>query len=65
MSVLRLPPSWQDWHITGELGEGAYGRVYRAEKEDDPALFCVYLGTTGESIGKYRRAFEQMLDNAK
>ena len=34
MSELRLPRSWQDWHITDEIGEGAYGRVYRAEKEN-------------------------------
>ena len=34
MSELKLPQSWQDWHITGELGEGAYGCVYRAEKEN-------------------------------
>ena len=34
MSELILPPSWQDWQIVGEIGEGAYGRVYRAEKEN-------------------------------
>ena len=34
MSELILPKSWQDWHIVGEIGEGAYGRVYRAEKEN-------------------------------
>ena len=34
MAELKLPRSWQDWHITKELGEGAYGRVYRAEKEN-------------------------------
>ena len=34
MSELILPQSWQDWHIVGEIGEGAYGRVYRAEKEN-------------------------------
>ena len=34
MSELILPRSWQDWHITDEIGEGSYGRVYRAEKEN-------------------------------
>lgn len=34
MSELILPQSWQDWHIVGEIGEGSYGRVYRAEKEN-------------------------------
>ena len=34
MSELILPRSWQDWHITEEIGEGAYGRVYQAEKEN-------------------------------
>ena len=32
MSELKLPQAWQDWHVTEEIGEGAYGRVYRAEK---------------------------------
>ena len=34
MVELKLPQEWQEWHITEELGEGAYGRVYRAEKEN-------------------------------
>ena len=34
MSELILPQSWQDWHIIEEIGEGSYGRVYRAEKEN-------------------------------
>ena len=34
MSELILPQSWQDWQITDEIGEGSYGRVYRAEKEN-------------------------------
>ena len=34
MAELKLPQAWQDWRITEELGEGAYGRVYRAEKEN-------------------------------
>ena len=34
MAEIKLPQAWQDWHITEELGEGAYGRVYRAEKEN-------------------------------
>ena len=34
MAELKLPQAWQDWHMTEELGEGAYGRVYRAEKEN-------------------------------
>ena len=34
MSGIILPQSWQDWHIIEEIGEGAYGRVYRAEKEN-------------------------------
>ena len=34
MAELKLPQAWQDWHITEEIGEGAYGRVYRAEKEN-------------------------------
>ena len=29
-----MPQSWKDWHIIEEIGEGAYGRVYRAEKEN-------------------------------
>ena len=33
MDELKLPRAWQDWHITGEIGEGAYGRVFRAEKD--------------------------------
>lgn len=28
-----LPTQWQDWRIVGEIGEGAYGAVYRAEKD--------------------------------
>ncbi|MBQ6392489.1 MAG: serine/threonine protein kinase, partial [Eubacterium sp.] len=31
---VSLPESWSDWHLTGILGEGAYGRVYRAEDRD-------------------------------
>ncbi len=34
MNELKLPQAWQDWHVTEEIGEGAYGRVYRAEKEN-------------------------------
>ncbi len=34
MAVIKLPAAWQDWRITEEIGEGAYGRVYRAEKEN-------------------------------
>ena len=34
MAELKLPKAWQDWRITEELGEGAYGRVYKAEKEN-------------------------------
>ena len=34
MAEMKLPRAWQDWHITEEIGEGAYGRVYRAEKEN-------------------------------
>ena len=34
MEDIKLPAAWQDWQITEEIGEGAYGRVYRAEKEN-------------------------------
>ncbi|MBR6165865.1 MAG: SEL1-like repeat protein [Clostridia bacterium] len=34
MNDLKLPQAWHDWHITEEIGEGAYGRVYRAEKDN-------------------------------
>lgn len=34
MTDMKLPAAWQDWQITEEIGEGAYGRVYRAEKEN-------------------------------
>ena len=34
MADIKLPAAWQDWQITDEIGEGAYGRVYRAEKEN-------------------------------
>ena len=34
MAEMKLPRAWQDWRITEEIGEGAYGRVYRAEKEN-------------------------------
>ena len=55
-------------YLKGRKWVLVYRMLYIAaafQHEDDPALFCIYLGTTGESIGKYRRAFEQMLDNAK
>ena len=34
MAELKLPQGWQEWQITEEIGEGAYGRVYKAEKEN-------------------------------
>ena len=30
-----LPPEWREWEIQEEIGEGAYGVVYRAEKRKD------------------------------
>gem|GEM_PF-2997592 len=32
-SNIHLPESWAGWHLTGVLGKGAYGTVYRAEDE--------------------------------
>lgn len=29
-----LPLEWKDWKITDEIGEGSYGTVYKAEKEN-------------------------------
>ena len=28
----RLPDNWKDWRLTGLIGQGAYGEVYRAER---------------------------------
>ena len=63
MSVLKLPPSWQDWHITGELGEGAYGRVYRAEKENGgvtavSAIKVIQVPSERSELLSLRREFQ-------
>lgn len=34
MGIERLNEFWPDWRIEGCIGEGAYGKVYKAVKED-------------------------------
>lgn len=34
MGIERLTEFWPDWKIEGCIGEGAYGKVYKAVKED-------------------------------
>ena len=32
MAQIKLPQEWRSWTIIGEIGQGSYGTVYRAEK---------------------------------
>lgn len=34
MGISRLSEFWPDWRVTELLGEGSYGKVYKAERED-------------------------------
>jgi len=34
MGIERISQFWPEWKIEGELGEGAFGKVYRAVRED-------------------------------
>lgn len=34
MEAILLPPKWRDWRIVEVIGEGSFGTVYRAEKND-------------------------------
>lgn len=34
MSIERLNEFWPDWKVTELLGEGSYGKVYKAQRED-------------------------------
>ena len=34
MDAVTLPAKWQEWRIVEALGEGSFGKVYRAEKDD-------------------------------
>ena len=34
MELKSLQKTWPGWNVTGELGEGAFGKVYRIEKKD-------------------------------
>ena len=63
MAELKLPQSWQDWHITEELGEGAYGRVYRAEKENGgvtavSAIKVIQVPSERSELLSLRREFQ-------
>lgn len=35
---IQLPKQWNDWEITGQLGVGAYGTVYCAQKKEDSSI---------------------------
>lgn len=63
MAELKLPQSWQDWRITEELGEGAYGRVYRAEKENGgvtavSAIKVIQVPSERSELLSLRREFQ-------
>ena len=34
MKAIPLPAKWQEWEIVEVIGEGSFGTVYRAEKDD-------------------------------
>ena len=34
MEAIPLPAKWQEWEIVEVIGEGSFGTVYRAEKDD-------------------------------
>lgn len=73
MTELRLPLAWQDWRITEELGEGAYGRVYRAEKENGgvkavSAIKVIQVPSERSELLSLRREFtsdEELRQNLK
>ena len=63
MAEMKLPRAWQDWHITEELGEGAYGRVYRAEKENGgvtavSAIKVIHVPSERSELLSLRREFQ-------
>ena len=63
MDNFQLPSAWQDWHITEELGEGAYGRVYRAEKENGgvkaiSAIKVIQVPSERSELLSLRREFQ-------
>jgi serine/threonine-protein kinase len=63
MVELKLPQEWQEWHITEELGEGAYGRVYRAEKENGgvtavSAIKVIQIPSERSELLSLRREFQ-------
>ena len=63
MSELKLPQSWQDWQITEEIGEGAYGKVYRAEKDNGgvtavSAIKIIRIPSERSELLSLRREFQ-------
>ena len=32
--VKKFEPFWDSWYITGELGEGGFGKVYKIERKE-------------------------------
>jgi len=54
---------WQDWTVTGKIGEGSFGQVFRAEKESygikqQSAIKVVRIPEDEDELERVRSSFE-------
>lgn len=63
--ILQYQPLWQGWIIEAFLGEGSYGRVYRAVRRDRAGKYrsAVKLISIPNSPAEYQQVCQAGMDS--